>query len=180
MNLSSARRSLSAIRWAAAVENTATTLSSAQTFPTKVLFPPAWVGAVTYRGLKGVLPTGAQHTDPFARWGFVIFVIAIAWVFWRTLVPLKRVRMDASGLYVSNCFTEIFVPLANIKAVSENSWDRNHPNSHYFPYWDRIRKRDSLHAQEPLVWSELSPHPVTGEIRSAVASATGKPPEAAA
>ena len=161
------------------------TLSSAQTFPTKIILPLIWIGGFAlataslflapdmWRGGNGVPP------DPNLRWLFLgITVVGGLFIGW-SCFRLKRVRMDDHMLYVSNYSTEITVPLANVARVSENRWLRDHPVTIEF-YTDTEFGPRIVFMPKTRWWGSWSSHPVVQEIRTAVARATGKLPGDAA
>src|SRR6266550_3217326 len=96
------------------------TLSSAQTFWLKFVFPVAWIGGFALVTLSLFLSPSSWHgrdggpPDPELKWFFLFGTIVGTAFIWWACVGLKRVRMDARALYVSNYSTEIVVPLANV------------------------------------------------------------------
>src|SRR5207245_9456382 len=77
------RRSLSAVRYAATVDTTPRTLSSAQTFLMKVIFPPFWIGGFALATITLFLSPGSWHDarggalDPDTTW-FLLFATLVA------------------------------------------------------------------------------------------------------
>jgi len=111
-------------------------ISSLQTFLMKYIFPVFWIsgfGIGTINLWLGTLhgPNG-QLPESFIKWQFLImWVVGITFILW-AVSPLKRVRIDANNLYISNYFKEVATPLSNIKAVTENCWLNIHPVAIHF------------------------------------------------
>ena len=90
-----------------------------------------WLGSFT-----------ANPPPPAMRWIFLgLWVLGTA-SFWWLLGSVKKVRLDATTLYVSDYRREIAVPLAEIEDVSENWWMSHHPVTihlrHETPFGRRI------------------------------------------
>jgi hypothetical protein len=160
-------------------------LSSELTFVSKVLLPLLYygqVGLVAFFVIQGTLDQGSLGPG---AWGWLLGFIAMGWVMWKALANLKRVRMDESGLYISNYLREILVPFANIKTVSPSSLG---------DHWPRITVTFHTHTEFGGVivflartrwagWASIWRNPaesIAREIRTAVARVTGKDPTAAA
>jgi hypothetical protein len=107
------------------------TLSSAQTYAMKFVFPPIFIasfGGVIMAMFLGAF-RGRGNTDPPEA---VKFLLLAAWVAgatfsFRLFAPLKRVRADESAIFVSNYRDEIRIPFGEIAAVTENRWINIHP-----------------------------------------------------
>ena len=147
-----------------------TTLSSRLTFITKTIFPACWIvgfGAMTAffwasRGLRA--ETG---------WLFLLAWTAGALSFWWWCIPLKKVRVNAGDLTVSNFRKEMVVPLNFIENVTENRWVNLHPVTIHFRGDTEFGRKISFmpKARVMFFWSS---HPVVGELRRMVAAvATG-------
>jgi hypothetical protein len=108
-----------------------TTISSAMTVLYKFVLPLSWflgfgilsmslwLGELHSR--NGEPPTEAMRLIiPFA------WLLCGVWLFWLTL-RLKRVRIDAHHIYVSNYLREISVPINKIADVAENRLLNIHP-----------------------------------------------------
>src|SRR5579871_5929630 len=81
-----------------------------------------------------------QATAEF-KWVFTaawVIGTAFAWSFTR----LKRVRIDATQLHVSNYLEEISIPFSNVVKVTEDRWTNIHPVTihlkHATEFGDRI------------------------------------------
>lgn len=111
------------------------TISSAQTFLMKVIFPVAWItgfGAGTLSLWLGSMHGIEGAPSPQEKWQFMATWIAgTAFILWGC-AGLKRVRLDATHLYVSNFRKEISVPLGNLVSVTENRWINIHPVTVHF------------------------------------------------
>lgn len=143
------------------------TLSSAQTFFMKLLFPPVWavlsaVLMMTGRGYRASAHPPTMELIPFLFW--CLGMAAMLWM----CVPLKRVRMDGINLYISNYFREIRVPLAAVGDVTENRWINYHPVTIHFRRPTGFGKRITFMPTARL-FSSWSSHPVVEELRQAAA-----------
>ncbi len=163
------------------MDTTPRTLSSAQTFFMKVIFPPIWIGGFALATATLFLSPASWHDatggpmDPDTKWFFLFATIVGGGFIWWSCIRLKRVRMDDKAFYISNYSTEIAVPLVNVAQVSENRWVNIHPVTIEF------------HAATGVVfmpkvrWFAFwSSHPVVEEIRAAVRRATGRAPDGVA
>jgi hypothetical protein len=61
----------------------------------------------------------------------LVWITGTSFILWLA-IRLKRVRLDASHLYVSKGFREITVPLEEISQVTENRWINVHPITIHF------------------------------------------------
>ena len=107
------------------------TISSATTFWMKFVFPPLWIcgfgfGAFVLwfglaRGKSGELPPDAM------KYAFaILWVVGTSFLIW-IAVRIKRIQMDSANLYVSTGFSEIAIPIMEIKSVKELRWIKGHP-----------------------------------------------------
>lgn len=146
------------------------TLSSAQTFFMKLIFPPLW--AVLFGSL--MLTSRSHHaaTLPpmFGALPFLIWCTGIVAMLWMC-VPLKRVRTDGRNLYISNYFREITVPLTAVGDVTENRWINIHPVTIHFRRHTEFGKRITF-MPTTRMFSSWSSHPVVEELHQAVAAAS--------
>jgi hypothetical protein len=72
---------------------------------------------------------GGKNNDPALH--EMKYIFTAAWAvgtasLW-SCVAFKRVRIDATHLYVSNYLEEISIPFTNVKDVTENRWINIHP-----------------------------------------------------
>ena len=167
------------------MDMTPRTLSSAQTFVMKVIFPPLWIGGFALGTASLFLSAGFWHDpsgappDPEVKWVFLFATIAGTWFIWWSCIRLKNVRMDDKALYISNYSTEIAVPLANVGQVSENRWVNIHPITIEFHADTEFGSRVVF--MPKVRWFGFwSSHPVVQEIRAAVNRATGRAPDGVA
>jgi hypothetical protein len=148
------------------------TLSSAQTVWLKFVFPTIWISMFVLGNLGLFL--GAFHgpdnePPPEAlKWSFLAFSsVGTAYLVWNC-GRLKRVRADASAIYVSNYFKEIRVPFEAIADVTEKRWNNIHPVTIHLrsptDFGDRIIFTPKIRIR---AWQ---PHPVVGELRGLSAS----------
>ena len=142
------------------------TLSSAQTFVMKYVFPTMWISGFGIGTLGLFLGAYHGHNDasPDTKWQFLAAWIAgTAFILWGC-ARLKRVRVDQSGLLVSNYLKEIRIPFDDIREVSENRWINIHPVTIYFrrstPFGERV-----VFMPRVRLFSWRS-HPVVGELQT--------------
>jgi hypothetical protein len=155
------------------------TLSSAQTFFMKIVFPILWIGGFGI-GTAAVflLPHSASGSDggpsdASDKWFFAVAQIVGTVFLWWLCVPLKRVRIDDKALYISNYSREIIVPLANVADVSENRWINIDPVT--IQFHSETEFGSHITFMPRIRWfGAWSSHPVVDEIQQAVNRATGK------
>jgi len=142
------------------------TISSAQTFLMKFIFPFVWISgfAVT----TAFLFVGGQETDvgPM-KWMFLAVTLAGSAFLYSGCMRLKRVVVDGNTLMISNYFSTIAVPLADVEDVRENRWLNINPVTLFFR-----RPTDfgsSVVFMPKVRWfgGLFSSHPVVDEIRTA-------------
>jgi len=155
------------------------TLSSAQTFFMKFVFPVVWIGGFAAATLSLFLSphswtgTGGGLPEASMKW-FFLFATLVGTIFiWWACVRLKRVRMDGEALYISNYSTEIVVPLANVAEVTENRWVNSHPVTIHF-HSDTGFGSHVMFMPKIRWFAFWSSHPVVEQIRLAVYRATGR------
>ena len=110
------------------------TLSSGFTPLLKFVFPVAWSGGFGYGTLTlfthpgDVVYNGVQGSaPPDAKWLFLaMWLLGTAVLGWLA-ARLRRVRMDAEGLTVSNYRAEVYVPFAAIARVTQSRWVNARP-----------------------------------------------------
>ena len=112
-------------RWASLnLHDMCRTLSSAQTFVMKYVFPIVWIGGFGL-GTLGMWLGDFHDSDgepppSWMRWQFLIMWIAgAAFIIWFAN-RVKRVRVDDQSLYVSNYFSEALIPLTEVADITEN------------------------------------------------------------
>jgi len=167
------------------------TLSSAQTFVMKFIFPVGWIGALTLFTLTLFLSSGQDGQSAVAnmKWFFLLLtIVGPVVIWWEGCVRVKRVRMDARALYISNYSTEITVPLTNVAEVSENRWLDIHFDAFVTPVTIQFQS-DTVTIQfhsdtefgsqvtfmpKTRWFASWSSHPVVEEIRLAADRATGR------
>lgn len=145
------------------------TLSSAQTFLMKVVFPVVWITGFGLGTL--VLWVGAMHgsngeSPPYNdKWWFLIAWIAGSTFLLWGCARLKKVRMGGGHLYVSNYWREIKVPVAAIASVTENRWTNIHPVTIHFRVRTEFGQRIIFMPSVRLLpWAS---HPVVQELLEA-------------
>jgi len=155
------------------------TLSSVQTFAMKVLFPVVWIGGFAIATLSLFVFPNSWRADsggpagPLLKWIFLCATLAgAAFIVWAA-GRLKRVRMDATALYISNYSTDIVVPLANVAEVTEDYWVGGHPVTIRFHTPTEFGLEVMFIPK--IRWSGFwATHPAVDEIRVAVSRATGR------
>lgn len=141
------------------------TISSRQTLFAKVILPALWIGTVgagaltvSVGSLTGNLPA------PLSLIFLAVWALG-ATMFWRLLVPLKKVGIDGVSLTVSNYRREITVPLGEIESVTENRWLNYRPVTIHLRHDTGFgRKITFMPKVRPfLLWRS---HPIVAELRA--------------
>jgi hypothetical protein len=145
-------------------------LSSHLTFPSKFVVPTALIAfsATAFIFVPSHF-SAAVGIVPVVLMVGSIFIAAIALSL--LVIPLKRVRMDADWLYISNYRKEIVVPLSNVAEVTEC------PTGTIFTYHVRITFLSMTAFGSKVLFSPVESgwtgaHQVVREIRAAAARAT--------
>lgn len=100
-----------------------TVISSPLTFVMKVLFPGVWLllfGWATVHFMSGGTSIhwgGGVQPPWWAKWVFLLVLIAGSWIFGRTCIPLKKITLSGDHLLVSNFLQEIALPLEEVAEV---------------------------------------------------------------
>lgn len=157
------------------------TISSAQTYLLKVILPVFWIGLFTaltillFAGGGAFTDENGSAVDPSMKWTFLLVTIFGAAFFYWTCIPLKRVEMDDTALYVSNYRTDITVPLRDVEEITENRWINIHPVTIHF-YHDTEFGTSIVFMPKRRWFAFFSSHPIVAELRAAVAHARGESP----
>jgi hypothetical protein len=143
------------------------TLSSAQTFWMKFVFPTRWIsmfGLGTFALFLGVF-RGTHDSAPPDRmkWGFLAAWIAGTIFIYSGCAGLKRVRIKDSAIYVSNYLKEIRIPFDNVADVTENRWINIHPVTIHLRSATEFGERITF-MPKIRIFSWRS-HPVVAELR---------------
>jgi hypothetical protein len=137
------------------------TISSSQTFLMKVIFPILWIAGFGI-GTLGLWSNPSARSEMQLQF-LAAWVIGSACILW-ICAPLKRVRIDATTMYVSNYVQECAIPLNAIERVSEVRWVNIHPVTVYFrsktPFGDHIRFMPKVRMF--ALWSS---HPIVAELK---------------
>jgi hypothetical protein len=149
------------------------TISSAQTFLMKVVFPVIWIGGFGF-GTAMLFRAGDRLGDrpppPDMKWAFLAGLIAGSIAIYWWCVRLMRVVMTDRELRISNYLREIVVPLSDVDQVTENRWVNLHPVTVQF-----VRRTDFGHRivfmPKARPFALFSPHPIVAELRAAVETA---------
>jgi hypothetical protein len=144
------------------------TLSSAQTFIAKFVFPVVWIsmfgiGTLSmWLGASRSAGGGTSSDDP--RLGFLVAWVLGTLFILATCAGLKRVRVDANYIYVSNYVREVQVPIGNIREVTENRLSNIHPIAVSFR--DSTEFGIRIKFMPKARWCGLwSAHPVVAELK---------------
>lgn len=153
------------------------TISSAQTFLIKVILPVVWIGgfsaATIFLFAGGSGERGAP--DPSLKWTFLLVTLLGTALFYWSCIPLKRVELDDSALYVSNYRTDITVPLRDVESITENRWINVHPVTIHLVRDTEFGSR-IVFMPTRRWFAFFSSHPIVAELRAAVARSRGEPP----
>ena len=149
------------------------TISSALTLFFKWIVP-LWIavfGAATLMAWGGLFDGSEAQAVGYVRVIFLaVWLLGLFSILW-ICVPLKRVRIDAGKLYISNYFTEITVPFTAVREITENRWVNINPVTIHLAshtvFGDRIRFMPTSRA-----FVMFSSHPIVTELRQQ--AATGK------
>jgi len=142
------------------------TLSSAQTFWMKFIFPAVWI-SVFGLGTLTLWTVARVNVPSQYPWIFLCaWTGGVAFLLW-TCAGLKRVRMGGGMLYISNFRREIAVPLSEIDAVTENRWLNIHPVTITFRHPTEFGDRITFMPPVRMFEFSWTPHPVVGQLRMA-------------
>jgi len=108
---------------------TTTTISSAQTFFLKFVFPPLWIAGVAlllllhWLGVYTIQEGGAGGPiSPSGMATLISMLLIMATSMYWFLIRNKRVALDGDAIIISNYLRAIRVPLSWISEVRENRW----------------------------------------------------------
>lgn len=107
------------------------TISSAQTFIMKLVFPALWISVFGFGTASLWLDFmhDKNGTSPPSEMKFMFLIMWLAgtaFILW-SCARLKRVRLDDKHIHVSNYRREISIPLSLIAGVTEIRWINIHP-----------------------------------------------------
>ncbi len=154
------------------------TISSAQTFAMKFLFPTIWIGIFAAMTLV-LFAAGDRFRDaagnpppPATKWLLLLATAGgSAFIYW-FCIRLKRVALDESTLVISNYQREISVPLRDVEEVTENRWISIHPVTVRF--FRETEFGSTIVFMPKVRWfAFFSSHPIVKELRTAVERARG-------
>jgi hypothetical protein len=161
------------------------TISSAQTYLMKVIFPVLWIGTfatvtvLLFSGGGGFTDEAGNPPDPSLKWTLLFAtLVGGAFIYW-TCIRLKRVAVDAQTLYISNYQQEIVVPLRDVEDVTENRWINIHPVTIRF-HRDTEFGTSIVFMPKVRWFAFFSSHPIVAELRAAAARSRGASPDAPA
>ncbi len=149
-------------------------LSSGQTLYFKFVQPVlgiAGFGAATLLAFAGALDDSAiARAVPHLKWLLLAGWLGATPLLLATNAGLKRVRLDAHTLYVSNFRDEIAVPVSEIESVLERRWLRLHPVTIKFRTATPMGRAITF-MPVGRMFGFLTGHPVVDELRRAAAHA---------
>jgi hypothetical protein len=150
-----------------------TQLSARQTFYCKFILPVFWLGTFASGTVMMFVAPQLFHPPPptWMRWQFVMFTLAGTAAFARFSLPLKRVRMDDQGLYVSNYLREIRVPLTDVQEVTQSGWLSTRPVTVLL--WRESEFGRRIMFLPETSWRWWGVNPKVEELRAAVRRVTG-------
>jgi len=153
------------------------TISSAQTFLMKFMFPVLWMGGFalgTATLFRAGDRLGERPPQGDLKWAFLAVLLAGSLVIYWWCVRLMRVAMTDRELRISNYRREVVVPLSDVDQVTENRWVNSHPVTVQF-----VRRTDFGHriVFMPKVrpFALFSSHPIVAELRAAIETAKRGP-----
>jgi len=143
------------------------TISSAQTYFVKFIFPALWIAGFG----AGVASVWLLPAPPQMRAIFSLVWLIGGAIIWRTSAPLKKVQLEGDALIVSNYLRETRVPLSEIQEVTENRWINIRPVT--------IRFRSDTEFGASITFMPkvrpflfLRSHPIVAELRELARAAT--------
>jgi hypothetical protein len=143
------------------------TLSSAQTFIMKVVFPILWISGFGFGTASLWLDfmhgkNGAPPSSEMKFMFLIMWIAGTAFILW-SCARLKRVRVDDKHIHVSNYRREISIPLSLIADVTEIRWINIHPVTIHFRQDTEFGR--SITFMPPTRFFALwSSHPVVAEL----------------
>ena len=146
-----------------------TTLSSAWTFWTKFIFPVVWISLVgtgaVLLWLGNLVPGNAPTPPSQMKFAFLaLWMVGTTLILWFS-AGLKRVRIDARQLYVSNYIREISVPFSEIVDVRQNRWINYRPVTIYFRDATEFGGKATFMPKRRMQLLFWRTDPVVGELR---------------
>src|ERR1041385_5026184 len=134
-------------------------LSSLQTFFSKFIFPPIWIGAFGLGVTKTMTTADPRSWLPI----FVFWMVGSGFIYW-SCARLKKVSIDEKNLYVSNYLQEIAVPFSFIGDVTQNRWLNNQMVTIHFKFptefGDKIVFMPTFR-----FFAFVGPHPVVDRLK---------------
>ena len=143
------------------------TVSSAQTFVMKCLFPAVWISGFGIGTLVLFLGgfDGRDNAAPpeSMKWQFLAAWIAGSVFIWWGCARLKKVQISNDEIIVSNFLKEIRIPFNEIIDVTENRWINIHPITIHLRSDTCFGSRIMFMPTRRLFgWGA---HPIVGELR---------------
>jgi hypothetical protein len=144
-------------------------LSSVWTFSAKFISPVFWIsffGLETlfswlhyFRDENGALPPAEMKFVFLGMW--LVGSTSFLWAY----AGLKRVRLDAQYLLVSNYFREIRIPFSAVTDVSQNCWLNYRPITIYFRDTTEFGDRVTFMPKPRLSFQFWRTDPVVDELK---------------
>ena len=167
------RRDILAIGYGYADETRMRTLSSSLTWFYKFALPSLWIGMVAIQTPRMFLAaSSAQGGDPGgASWLFLALTVVGILALYLFCMRLKRVRLGPGVLLISNYWSEVEVPLSNVKRATGSRL----MNPEFI--WLRFRQPTEFGAviifMAPWrVFVGLSAHPLVEELQVLIVAAS--------
>lgn len=98
-------------------------ISSAETFITKFVFPAGWLAgfglatADLFSSAPRIHWEGGGTPPAWAKWAFLAAFVAGTYMLQRVAMPLKAIRLAGNRLIISNYVRRITVPLKDVARV---------------------------------------------------------------
>lgn len=144
------------------------TISSAQTFIMKFLFPVVWISGFGIGTLLLFLGGfhGRDNSAPpdSMKWEFLAAWVAGSAFIWWGCARLKKVQISSDAIIVSNFLKELCIPFSEIIDVTENRWINIHPVTIHLRSDTCFGSRIMFMPTRRLFgWGR---HPILGELRT--------------
>jgi hypothetical protein len=95
-------------------------LSSSWTLAFRIFLPTFWI-AFFGTFFFAVLFTDKNQIGQISmnglRWGLLAFILVFMFIFWKTVLRLKRIDADSEYVYVTNFFKNIRYPHADVQKI---------------------------------------------------------------
>jgi len=134
-------------------------LSSLQTFFSKFIFPPIWIGSFGVGVTRSMIATAPRIWLPI----FVFWMVGGGFIYW-SCARLKKVSIDEQYLYVSNYLQETAVPFSLIGDVTQNRWLNNQMVTIHFKFPTELGDK-IVFMPTFRFFAFVGPHPVVARLK---------------